>query len=120
MYISTSEGLGQTKRTGNCAGWEQDLQSFSKVVAEHYVRSELGLPLKGKRIWCSSNGKLCEVYFSRDITIAVSFVKVPHYVIARQVYKRGQVPRCEYSYSCSPRGKVIFSRCKQKTKTLYP
>ena len=110
MYVVTKEGLGQGQRAGNCSGWEKDLQSFSKVIAEHYAATELGVTAKGNPYWCSGDGKRCEVSFPGDINVIVSFARVPHYVIAMQGYKKHGGPRREYKYFCIPGGKVVFTR----------
>jgi hypothetical protein len=49
MYERTLEGLAQGGRMDDCSGWERDPQSFSKVIAEHYVRTELGRSLSPTR-----------------------------------------------------------------------
>ncbi len=89
-----------------CAGWERDPQSFSKVIAEHYVRTELGRDLRGNPIWCSATGEMCQVDFPGGIEVMVSLVKVPEYVIARQTGR--DKPRREYTYDCLPNGRVIL------------
>jgi hypothetical protein len=106
MNWQKHDGLGRFGR-GDCSGWERDLQSFSKVVAEHYLRTEMGLSLRAKSIWCRPDGKGCEVYFPGDVTVGVSFVGVPGYVIARQFGPAK--PRREYNYDCTPEGKVILT-----------
>jgi hypothetical protein len=118
MNVRTHEELGHVHRTGDCSGWEKDPQSFSKVIAEHYVRTELGLPLIGERIWCSPTGKLCAVSFPGEITVWVSLVKVPSFVIARQAGP--DKPRREYNYFCTPEGKVILNLRKQRSRVLRP
>jgi hypothetical protein len=40
MYMLTN--LGEPQSKGDCSRWETDPQSFSKVVAEHYVRGVPG------------------------------------------------------------------------------
>jgi hypothetical protein len=40
MYMLTN--LGEPQSKGDCSRWETDPQSFSKVVAEHYVRGVRG------------------------------------------------------------------------------
>jgi hypothetical protein len=115
MYLRTHERLGQPAHAGNCPGWERDRQSFSKVIAEYYIRTELGLSLTAKSIWCGDDGKICEVTFPDGITVMVSFVKMPDYVIARQ---RGpSTPRREYQYYCTLEGKVILTPRNKPTTT---
>jgi hypothetical protein len=106
MYMQTGTGIGINLRISDCSGWEQDPQSFAKVIAEHYVRTELGRSLSGQSIWCRPDGKLCQVSFPGDIEVMVSLVKTPSYVIARQIGKNK--PRREYSYLCFPGWGVVF------------
>jgi hypothetical protein len=107
MYLLSSDFAGLPTAAASCAGWERDAESFSKVVAEHYARTELGLRSRGERIWCAKGGKLCHVTFPGDVTVAVSFAKVPEYVIARRIFVR-DAPRREYNYECPPNGGVIL------------
>lgn len=98
----------QRAGTGHCSGWESDPQSFSKVIAEHHVRTVLGRDLRGNPTWCNPAGKMCQVDFPGGISVMVSLVKVPDHVIARE---RGKdKPRREYTYQCLPDGRVIFRR----------
>lgn len=108
VTVNVTGGGTATPATGSrpCAGWESDPQSFGKVVAEHHVRTVLGRNLRGNPTWCNPAGKLCQVDFPDGISVMVSFVKVPDYVIARE---RGKdKPRREYTYECLPNGRVIF------------
>jgi hypothetical protein len=100
MYVLTNkEGLGQGRGTPDCSGWERDPQIFSKLIAQHYVSTELKQRLKGERLHCRPDGKVCEVTFPGDITVGVSLAKVPSYVIARQMYTGpAPAPRREYNY----------------------
>jgi hypothetical protein len=106
MYIRANTGLGISQQSSNCSGWEKDPQSFTKVIAEHYVRTELGRSLRGRSIWCRPDGKMCTVGFPGGIEVMVSLVRVPSYVIARQIGK--DKPRREYRYVCLPQGGVVF------------
>ena len=80
--------------------WMSDVESFAKVVADHYVRTEYpSLFGPVKEIWCSGDKKMCQVNYSTRIKVIVSFVRLPDYVIAR----RGEDPtgpRCEYDFDC--------------------
>jgi hypothetical protein len=49
MYRLTN--LGEPQSKGDCSGWQRDPESFSKRVAEHYVRTVLGQTLSAKRIF---------------------------------------------------------------------
>ena len=112
MYVT---GLGQGKNGTDCSGWEKDPESFSKVVAEHYIRTVLKLPLKAKRIvpYVASR-RIMEVWFRwfpKDIIIGVSFVKLPYYVIAARIKNIPAGPARCYTYQC-PRGKLSIQECK--------
>jgi hypothetical protein len=110
MYLTTHGGFGELGRDPRCEGWERDRESFSKVVAEHYVRTEFGREMRGNPYWCGSDGKLCDVKFPDSTIVRVSFVGLPEYVIARQIYVNPPGPRREYDYECPPDGKVILRR----------
>jgi hypothetical protein len=98
----------QGQRQGNCSGWMSDLQSFSKVVADHYVRSEYpSLFGRAEKIWCDVDGKICQVDYSTGIGVGISFVHLPNYVIARRIpHPTG--PRCEYDFDCRPSGELVL------------
>ncbi|HJU04922.1 MAG TPA: hypothetical protein VJ692_07180 [Nitrospiraceae bacterium] len=109
MYMLTNIGEPQSK--GTCSGWESDPESFSKRVAEHYVRTVLGLPLSAKRIfpyWPASK-KGMEVAFSDNLAVGVSFVKVPDYVIALRLRAQPPGPARYYTYSCTPEGNLVLN-----------
>ncbi len=100
--------VAQPQRTGDCSGWESDPQSFSKVIADHYVRTQLNrTPTMARTIDCVSNNRLCFVNYEDGTNVAVSFVNVPDHVIARE---RATGIRCEYDYDCTPGGRVILTR----------
>ena len=73
MYTLT--GLGQPQTRGDCSGWEKDPESFSKRVADHYVRTVLKMGITVKRIYPHySTGKdIMDVDFTDELTVAVSF-----------------------------------------------
>jgi hypothetical protein len=97
--------LNSLRWSGPCGGMEvDDPQHLSRQVAEHYLRTELGLALVDQRIACSVFGRsgFCDVHYPKGITIRVNFSKIPHALIAVQVApKLG--PRREYSYWCFER-----------------
>lgn len=101
MYLNR---LGKDQGGDDCSGWEQDPESFSKVVAEHYIRTVMGLALKAKSIKpYYPNKSAMEVWFSsfpKDIVIGVSFVKLPHYVIAARIKNIPAGPARCYTYQC--------------------
>ncbi len=101
MYLNR---LGKDQGGEDCSGWEKDPESFSKVVAEHYIRTVLKLPLKAKSIKpYYPNKRAMEVWFPgfpKDIVIGVSFVKLPDYVIAARIKNIPAGPRRCYAYRC--------------------
>jgi len=115
MYAWPHAGLGQPKpaqeqRKGNCSGWMSDLESFSKVVADHYVRTEYpSLFGRAEKIWCAADKKMCQVYYSTGIQVGVSFVDLPNFVIARR-FAHPTGPRCEYDFDCRPSGEVVLRK----------
>lgn len=118
MYVLAN--LGQAPISGSCSGWESDPESFSKRVAEHYVRTVLGQSLSAKRIvpyWPKSK-KGMEVIFSDDLAVGVSFVKIPDYVIALRLRAQPPGPPRYYTYSCSPDGNLILTELKKPSTDL--
>jgi hypothetical protein len=101
MYVTS---LGQNQGIADCSGWEKDPESFSKVVAEHYIRTVMKLNLKAKSIKpYYPNKRAMEVWFSsfpKDIVIGVSFVKLPDYVIAARIKNTPAGPKRCYTYQC--------------------
>lgn len=100
----------QEQRTGNCSGWMSDPESFSKVVADHYVRTEYSsLSGRAEKIWCREDKKICQVDYSTGIQVVVSFVRLPDYVIARR-WAHPTGPRCEYDFDCRPSGELVLRK----------
>ena len=108
MYTLTGVGQGQTR--GDCSGWEKDPESFSKRVAEHYVRTVLKLGLAAKRIYPHyATGKdIMDVDFTDDITVAVSFRGIPNWVLALRLNQQPAGPPRWYSYSCTTQGNLVL------------
>jgi|SRR4029077_11892460 hypothetical protein len=115
MYMPTS--LGQAQGKTDCSRWETDPQSFSKVVAERYVRTGtiLGLPLTVKRVTAPfpMSPWLWVVEFSNGIVVYVSFQKIPNFVAAARLYPKPAGPSRFYTYSCTPGGQLVLSERKQ-------
>jgi hypothetical protein len=112
MYTYTwpQTRLGQPAPQQEQRNWISDVESFAKVVADHYVRTEHP-PLFGsvKEIWCSGDKKMCQVRYSTGIKVIVSFVRLPDYVIAR----RGEDPigpRCEYDFDCRSSAERVLKK----------
>lgn len=76
------------KRSIDCSLWPNRLAAFAINVAEYYLHTELGISPPRTGVWCSSSGKMCEVYFNlppedpNNLTVMVSMVKMPEAVIA--------------------------------------
>jgi hypothetical protein len=130
MYFWTRENLGEiglfpragrqtlapltsgalVQHRGNCSGWESDPESFSKVVADHYVMTQYpSLIGRAEKIWCDARKIMCIVYYSTGIRVAVSFARTPDFVIARR-YEHPTGPRCEYDYDCADSGRLILRK----------
>lgn len=109
MYILTT--LGEPQPNVSCSGWESDPESFSKRVAEHYVKTVLGQSLSAKRIvpyWLKSKNGM-EVIFSDDLAVGVSFVKIPDYVIALRLRANPPGPPRYYTYVCTSDGNLVLT-----------
>jgi hypothetical protein len=101
-------------KASDCSGWEADRESFTKLIAEHYVSDALGTSGRGLSVSCSGTPQLCIWRVKTPngvISVGVSLANVPHHVIARQVFASG-VPRCEYEYVCPPGGNPVFRRLR--------
>jgi len=107
MYMLTN--LGEPQSNGDCSGWERDPQSFSKRVAEHYMRTLLKLPLSAKSIHRGSDVRW-EVRFSDNIVVAVVFAK--DFVAAARIYTSPMGPIRHYNYSCTPQGDLVLTERK--------
>jgi hypothetical protein len=92
--------------TRSCAGWESDAESFTKVIADFYVRTELGGTPGMADIECQGDRRMCFVKYVDGTQVTVSLARVPNFVIARQ--RGGTGPRREYDYDCEPSGRVNF------------
>jgi Domain of unknown function (DUF4157) len=105
---------GPTPLTDDCSGWERDLQSFTKIIAEHFAATELGVTAKGNidLDWLDTNQMTCHVDFPGDIHVLVGIRSDQRYVIAVQFLTSGPRRlglRREYRYSCPPGKKPTFS-----------
>ena len=110
MYTLT--GLGQPQQaSGDCSGWEKDPESFSKRVADHYVRTVLKLGITVKRIYPHySTGKdIMDVDFTDELTVAVSFRGIPNWVMAMRLRHQPVGPPRWYSYSCTAKGDLVLA-----------
>jgi len=119
MYMLTN--LGEPQSKGDCSRWETDPESFSKVVAEHYVRtvpgvrSVLGLSPTVTRSTAPfpMSPWMQVVTFSNGFVVYVSFQKIPNFVAAALWYPKPGGPTRFYTYSCTPGGQLVLSERKQ-------
>ena len=128
MYILPYAGLGQARsiqrvdgqnlyladtterEPGRCSGWMSDPESFSKVVADYYLQTEYPTLFgQAEKIWCSADKKMCQVYYPNSVAVGISFVNLPHFVIARR-YAHPTGPRCEYDFNCLPSGQLVLKK----------
>jgi hypothetical protein len=98
----------------SCAGWESDPQSFSKRIAENFLKDAFNtsVPAVPDSINCS--GAVCTVHYNNfpfpfDIMVDISQVPgvvtasgSPFFAFRRQI--------CSYSYSCDFTGSISFTR----------
>ena len=97
--------LGEGQSAGACSGWESDKESFSKRVAELYMRTVLGQPLRAKSIRQGSQARW-EVRFSDRIVIAVVFGQ-GFVAAARMGTPLGPVRH--YNYFCTATGDLVLT-----------
>jgi hypothetical protein len=111
MYMPTS--LGQPQAQSDCSGWEQDPQSFAKVIAEHHIRTELGKPLSPTGGPYQVTKTAWRVNFQNKIAVYVTLSRVPDLVAAARWYPKPAGKSRFYTYSCTAGGKPIFTERKQ-------
>ena len=105
-------------KTGDCSGWERDPQSFAKVLADHYLRTELGAqPALVKSIWCDPDAIYCIVTYEDGREVRVTLKYQPGYVIARGTRPLPLTQRCVYAYDCTDSGELVFTK---RSCDLYP
>lgn len=107
MYTSTS--LGQLQTQADCSGWEQDPQSFIRVIAKHHVHTELGQALSPTGGPYKITEKTWAVKFPNDIVVYASLAKVPDFVVAARWYPKPAGKSRFYTYSCTSDGQVVFT-----------
>lgn len=104
--------IGDAASAEGCKGWLSDLQSLSKAVADHYLRTEYPNDAgQAKTIWCAKDRKQCLVTYSEDMKVGVSFVALPDHIIARRFF-HPTGPRCEYDFSCASNGTLSLRKRK--------
>jgi hypothetical protein len=106
MYITD---LGEGQNGSACSGWERDRDSFSKRVAEHYMRTVFGQSLSARSIQQASPVRW-EVQFSNTIVVAVVFAQ--GFVAAARIYTDPMGPIRHYNYSCTQQGDLVLTERK--------
>jgi hypothetical protein len=112
--LQRQAGPGQALQTDDCSGWENDPESFSKHVADHFVRTEINplIPPSAKSIECI-NPRNCEVTYSEELKIAVRWNSAYKRVAAD--WDHGKKV-CLYEYTCDDQGQLILKvrECRQR------
>jgi hypothetical protein len=103
MYITD---LGEGQSGSDCSGWERDRDSFSKRVAEHYMRTVFGQSLTAKTIRQASPVRW-EVQFSNNTVVAVVFAT--NFVAASRLFPSPGGPIRHYNFSCTASGDLVLS-----------
>lgn len=106
MYMSV--GLGQPQTQSDCSGWEKDPESFSRVIAKHHIRTELGQSLNVKRM-SRVTQTAWRIEFPNDIAVYVTLAEVPDFVVAARWYPKPAGKSRFYTYSCTSDGQVVFT-----------
>jgi hypothetical protein len=107
-------GPGAPDKENDCSGWQSDQQSTSKVAAEHYVRTELGLLLGSvETIECDPPPMpyMCHVHFRGGLVVSVT-VHADRITVAVSPTGTPQpnAPFCTYDYRCPPSGGLVLKR----------
>ena len=104
----------QVGPAADCSKWENDPESFSKHVADHFVRTEINplIPPSAKSIECI-NPRNCEVTYSEELKIAVRWDSAYKRVAAD--WDNGKQV-CLYDYTCDDQGQLILKvrECRQR------
>lgn len=105
-------------KESDCSGWQRDPQSISKVAAEHYVLTELGLLSRVRAglvksikcdtspLCCREAGGIaaCDVKFTNELVISVTV-----YPDKIECW-RPNSPLCLYDYTCPPSGELVLRK----------
>ena len=111
MYMTTT--LGQPQSQGDCSGWENDPQSFIRVIAKHHIRTEFGQDLSPTGGPYKVTEKTWGVKFPNDIVVYATLARVPDFVVAARWYPKPAGKSRFYTYSCTGDGQVMFTERKQ-------
>jgi len=106
MYFPT--GPGQRQGQGDCSGWLRDPESFSRVVAKHHIRRELGRELDVKRMTRVTK-TAWRIDFPQDIAVFVNLSRLPDFVVAARWFTKPAGQSRYYTYSCTWDGKLVLS-----------
>jgi hypothetical protein len=106
-------GPSQAPQTDDCSGYENDPQSFSIRVANHFVWTEMDLliPPSHKSVECI-NPRNCEVTYSEELKIAVRWDSAHKRVAAD--WDQGKKV-CLYDYACDDHQVILKVReCRER------
>ena len=116
MYVETRLGWWW-RGLVDCSGYEQDRESLSLKIAEHYIRNALGVPVAGGIMGSVRHyGDFSEVLVHRPsggIRVLVTLVRGRgrNYVIALQTGPGpGPYVQREHEYFCTSKGIVFTPR----------
>jgi uncharacterized protein DUF4157 len=109
-----ADGTGPAPQADACAGWESDPQSFSKKVADHFLRTKLNLPVSpmANSVKCfdpTPSFNRCQVIYSENLKIEVRWNTTVKHVAADHV---GGTKVCLYEYSCDATGDLILKELR--------
>jgi hypothetical protein len=99
--------------TDACSGLENDPESFSKQVADHFVTTELDQSTAPSADIKCIDPRNCEVTYSEDLKIAVRWNSAYKRVAAD--WDQGKKV-CLFEYSCDDQGQLILRlrECRQR------
>jgi hypothetical protein len=90
------------QRSGDCSGWERDPQSFTKTVAEFYVRTVLQTAGTATTVVCEPFQCTWTVTtLAGELSVRVHLALVPDCVAANRL---PQGPMTYFDYDCPPSG----------------
>ena len=110
-WQSSDAAPEEATKTGDCSRWERDPQSFAKVLADYYVRTEIGTqPALVKNISCVLGATYCIVGYEDGREVWVTLKYQPDYVIARGMRPLPLTQRCLYDYDSRGSGGLAFTK----------
>jgi hypothetical protein len=93
---------------GDCSGWERDIESLSKAVADHYIATELKVAVPLVDHQEIHPGLFTIVFYRGGMEIWVTTREMPDHLRARLVRPLPLGPLVDYDYSCPPTGILVL------------